>query len=301
MRISKKDEPIEKTVGQYIQSPEDRERITKEFEQEIAGGHRVVSGTKRSDQLVREIPLTLIDPDPDQPRKTMKQEALEQLANSLNTIGLKQLVVVRPHPTSPDRYMLLIGHRRIRAAQLAGWESIAAVVEKDGGSRADTLRDQIAENSQREDIDPFEMGTSLQRFMDTTELSQSGIAKELGLNRTHVVEFLSLNNIPKKLRKRATDAGVDLPKRAWVELARFEGTNNDRDALLKDMMTSKAPWILARDTRRKAKPPNQTPKLYSETFEESDLRITIKSVKHKAVSNARKCKALDAVKDQISK
>src|SRR6266567_2193063 len=102
--------------------------------------------------VVLDIRVDRIDPSPRNPRRRLGQ--LQELADSLREHGLLQPIVVRAHPTSPDRYELVAGHRRLAAAQSLGWSNISAVVRSAESDEAYVLT--LVENLQRQDLSPRE-------------------------------------------------------------------------------------------------------------------------------------------------
>ena len=107
------------------------------------------------------IKLDQIIPDPDQPRKTFKEEALQELQASYSTLGLIQPITVRPHN---GKYMIVVGERRYRATKLDGLEEIECIIREDVKDK--TAREmQFAENSAQEDIPPLEYQELLLRVM----------------------------------------------------------------------------------------------------------------------------------------
>ena len=109
-----------------------------------------------------------ISPDPEQPRKTFGAEAIQELARSLASNGLLQPIVVRPAPDSKpkdQRYIIIAGERRWRAAGELGWETIPAIVRKDL-SLADSAKLQLIENIVRVDLNPVEEARALKKMLD---------------------------------------------------------------------------------------------------------------------------------------
>jgi ParB/RepB/Spo0J family partition protein len=110
----------------------------------------------------KQIPLSHITPDPDQPRKTFRN--IGELAKSLKEVGLKQPITVRPNTLRPGHYILMYGERRYKAAEQLNWMTIGAIVRY-GVKDSSVLADQITENSQREDLDPIEEARGLRAYM----------------------------------------------------------------------------------------------------------------------------------------
>ena len=129
-----------------------------------------------------------------QPRQTMRQEALEELADSIRAQGLIQPIIVRPlterDATGAQRYEIVAGERRWRAAQLAGLGELPAVVKDIPDSAAIAMA--LIENIQRENLSPLEESQSLRRLVDEFELTHQQAAEAIGRSRTAVTNLLRL-------------------------------------------------------------------------------------------------------------
>ncbi len=136
-----------------------------------------------------EIPLSEITPDPKQPRRAFDEEGLETLANSIKRFGVLQPVVVRKEG---EGYLLIAGERRWRASQLAGLDTIPAVVRALGKHQKDTYLESLSENLQRTDLNPVEKARALKRVQDTLGWTHEEIARELGMGRASVSNSLRL-------------------------------------------------------------------------------------------------------------
>ncbi|WP_111642238.1 ParB/RepB/Spo0J family partition protein [Marinimicrobium alkaliphilum] len=142
----------------------------------------------RADGKLAEIPIELIQRGKYQPRRDMHQEALEELAESIKAQGVMQPIVVRP--ISADRYEIIAGERRWRATQLAGLDSIPAVIRDVPDEAAIAMA--LIENIQREDLNPIEEAMALKRLQDEFELTHSEVAQAVGKSRTTVTNLLRL-------------------------------------------------------------------------------------------------------------
>jgi ParB family chromosome partitioning protein len=132
------------------------------------------------------IPIDRIDPNPDQPRRLFDVARLEELARSIERSGLLQPVVVR---RAGDRYELIVGERRWRAAQLAGLKAIPAVVAD--VSPSDRLELAIIENVQRQDLNPIELATAYRALAERGS-TQEEIGRRVGKDRSSVANHLRL-------------------------------------------------------------------------------------------------------------
>ena len=140
---------------------------------------------------LRKLPVEQLQPGRFQPRKDMAPDALEELANSVRAQGIIQPVVVREIDT--DRYEIIAGERRWRAAQLAGLDTIPCLVKE--VSDEATVAIALIENIQREDLNAMEEATALQRLLDDFNLTHQGVADAVGKSRTTVTNLLRLNNL----------------------------------------------------------------------------------------------------------
>ena len=142
------------------------------------------------------IPVDLIEPNPYQPRMSFDQEALEELADSIRTLGLIPPITVRRK--SDSRYQIISGERRFRACRLAGLDMIPAYI-RDTNDQG-MLEMAIVENIQREDLDPIEVAMSYQRLIEECSLTQEQMAIRVGKKRASVTNYLRLLKLPAKIQ-----------------------------------------------------------------------------------------------------
>ena len=140
------------------------------------------------------LPLGLIKPNPDQPRRHFDQAALEELAASVRKQGLLQPLLVRP---KGDAYELVAGERRYRAAQLAGLQEVPVIVRDLDDRQALELA--LVENLQREDLNPLEEALGYQRLLDLGH-SQAQVAEAVGKARSTVTNALRLLQLDEESR-----------------------------------------------------------------------------------------------------
>ncbi|CAN7320374.1 ParB/RepB/Spo0J family partition protein [Variovorax sp. LjRoot84] len=146
------------------------------------------------------IAVELIDYDPSQPRRTFKEESIEELGVSIRTHGVLEPVSLRTHPQLPGRYVVNRGERRVRAARKAGLLKVPAFIDE----RVDPFA-QAAENLHREDMSPFDLAA----FVCAREkegLSKSEIARRLAKPRTYISEAAALIDAPEMIRN-AVESG----------------------------------------------------------------------------------------------
>ena len=151
---------------------------------------------KQSSADILRIPVDLIEPNPYQPRMTFDQEALDELADSIRTLGLIQPITVRK--VAEGKYQIISGERRFRASRLAGMDMIPAYI-RDANDQG-MLEMAIVENIQRENLDPIEVAMSYQRLIEECNLTQEQMAFRVGKKRASVTNFLRLLKLPAKIQ-----------------------------------------------------------------------------------------------------
>lgn len=143
------------------------------------------------------VPIEQIAPNPYQPRKTFNEASIEELARSVREHGIVQPLVVTRHG---DRYKLIAGERRYRAAQKAGLTTVPVVVKEEMGE-GDALQIALIENIQREDLNPIEEAVAYGQLHDEFGLTQEEISKRVGKERSTVANFLRLLKLPDNVKK----------------------------------------------------------------------------------------------------
>lgn len=156
----------------------------------------VNSGEHSSRADIMLIPADMIEPNPFQPRMSFDNEALEELADSIRTLGLIQPITVRRK--GQDRYQIISGERRFRACRLAGMTEIPAYI-RDADDQG-MLEMAIVENIQRKDLDPIEIAMSYQRLIEECNLTQEQMAFRVGKKRASVTNYLRLLKLPAKIQ-----------------------------------------------------------------------------------------------------
>src|SRR5271156_1631190 len=134
-----------------------------------------------------QLDIDLIDPSPYQPRTRFREEALDELARSIQSSGIIQPLVVRP---LGKRFQLIAGERRWRAAQRAGLTKVSAIVRNVPDALA--LEMTLVENIQREDLNAIEAARAFERLMDEFQLTQETVAERTGKDRTTVANSIRL-------------------------------------------------------------------------------------------------------------
>lgn len=146
----------------------------------------------------REIPLSAIEPDPNQPRRTFDQEKLQELAESIKLYGVISPILVRAAKL-PGRFTVISGERRYRASNLAGLSSIPAIVSQADEADERTLALQLVENLQRDDLTPLERAQAIGALRDAHNLSIRDIAEKLSISKSAVQRSLEILQLPDDL------------------------------------------------------------------------------------------------------
>jgi ParB family chromosome partitioning protein len=161
--------------------------------------------TKGTSNL-NEIPIQLIVPNPNQPRREFDQESMNELANSIREVGIITPITLRQMPD--DKYQIIAGERRWRASQLAGLTSIPAYIR--------TVEDEnvmemaLVENIQREDLNAIEIALAYQHMADTMEMTQEKIADRVGKSRTAITNYMRLLKLPAQIQMALKNHEIDM-------------------------------------------------------------------------------------------
>ncbi|MDO5324127.1 MAG: ParB/RepB/Spo0J family partition protein [Clostridia bacterium] len=172
---------------------------------------------------VRMLPIRLIDPNRDQPRRTFDEDALRELAASIEAVGVIQPIIVAE---SGERYSIIAGERRYRASRMAGLDEIPAIVRNWDEQRR--LEAALIENLQRDDLNPIEEALGVKRLMEESSLTQEKVAERLGKSRPAVANLLRLLTLEESVQQLLIEgklsagharALVTVDKKRQVQLA----------------------------------------------------------------------------------
>lgn len=155
-----------------------------------------ISAPSGSDRL-KDVPVEFLQRGKYQPRRDMHPESLEELANSIRAQGVMQPIVVRP--LGPDRYEIIAGERRWRAAQMAELEVVPTLIKDVPDEAAIAMA--LIENIQREDLNPIEEAQALIRLQNEFELTQQEVATAVGKSRTAVTNLMRLMSLQEEVRR----------------------------------------------------------------------------------------------------
>jgi ParB family chromosome partitioning protein len=156
-------------------------------------------------QGVQEVSLTLIKPNPFQPRSDFKAQELEELAGSIKQHGVLQPLIVTQGEDGQG-YLLIAGERRLQAARLAGLQTVPVIVRQ--VSHQEQLELALIENLQREDLNPLEAAQGYRQLAEDFNLSHNDIAAQVGKSRTAVSNTLRLLNLSKTVQKALSSGEI---------------------------------------------------------------------------------------------
>ncbi len=192
---------------------------------------------KELSHTVAMIPVKQISPNPDQPRNDFDPEALQELADSLNTYGLIQPVTVRR--LSPDEFQLISGERRWKASQLAGMEEIPAYIRL--ANDQEMMEMALVENIQRENLNAMEVAITYQRLIEEFSLRHEDLARRVGKKRATITNFLRLLDLPPIVQEVVKEGEISMGHaRALAGLEDFGTQKYFLDKTLKEGLSVRA-------------------------------------------------------------
>src|SRR5262245_37630623 len=191
--------------------------------------------TKNFQEELREVPLALIHVNPYQPRRHFAQTELEELAQSIRTVGLIHPPLVRPQADN-ESYELVSGERRFRAAQLAGLTKIPVMIRH--SSNPISAQAALIENIQRVDLNPIEIAKALRSLIVEFGFQQDDLAQRVGKKRSTVANYLRLLSLPKNIQDSVIQGLISMGHaKAILALEGFEKQNLLHELILRDDLT----------------------------------------------------------------
>lgn len=160
----------------------------------------------RGSSAINDIALDQITPNPEQPRSSFDEEALEDLAASIRELGIIQPLSLRK--TGPDSYQIIAGERRFRAARMAGLASVPAYIRT--ANEAELTEMALIENIQREDLNAIEIALTFRKLIDQYKLTQERLSERIGKKRATIANFLRLLKLPAEVQLGLRDKRVDM-------------------------------------------------------------------------------------------
>ena len=197
------------------------------------------------DKKVMEIPIHDIVPNPYQPRKVFSQSALEELSKSIKVYGILQPITVR---VKDDKYELIAGERRLRAAKLAEIEIIPAIINNMSDESSAVLA--LLENLQREDLNFIEEAMGYDNLIKEHDFTQQQLAEKLGKNQSTIANKLRILRLPNDIKIRLVENNLterharallklpneDLMKQVLEKVIKGELTVKKTEKLIKDIL-----------------------------------------------------------------
>ena len=153
-----------------------------------------------------EIALTMISPNPNQPRTDFDESALQELAASIREIGLVTPITLRQ--MGENEYQIIAGERRWRAATLAGLTTIPAYIRTAEDEKVMEMA--LVENIQREDLNPIEIALAYQHLSETTGMTQERISSRVGKSRTSITNYMRLLKLPAQIQIALKNKDIDM-------------------------------------------------------------------------------------------
>ena len=235
-----------------------KRRLGRGLDALIPGGSRP--------NAVESISIDLIDPNPRQPRRSFDVDALAGLAQSIKERGVVQPILLR---RKNDRYELVAGERRLRAAEMVGLVQVPAIVG-DFEDR-DAMEVALIENLQREDLDPMEEAIALQRLRDDFGLTQEELSNKLGKSRPAIANSLRLLSLEEEIRDSVSRGTIsagharallaigdsDTRMKVFRQVVEKDLSVRQTEELVKSIQESAVATDVSRETsRRPPKDPN---------------------------------------------
>ena len=155
---------------------------------------------------ISEIELSKIEPNPEQPRSIFEEEAMEELATSIRSLGVIQPITLKE--TGPDQYMIISGERRYRASLMAGLDRIPAYIKT--AADENVVEMALIENIQREDLNSIEIALAYQKLIDNYGLTQEKLSERVGKKRTTIANYLRLLKLPAEIQVGLKDRKIDM-------------------------------------------------------------------------------------------
>lgn len=197
---------------------------------------------------VRQLHIDDLNPNPHQPRTHFDGATLTELADSIRAHGIIQPLVVTMAPDQPDRYWIVAGERRWRAARLAGLTVVPAIVRE--ASPQQLMEWALVENVQRDDLNPLEEAVAFQALLADFGLTQAEVAERVGKSRSAVANSVRLLHLPPDAQQAIVDGrisagharallslpAVDLMQTALAEIVARQLSVRQTEALVKQML-----------------------------------------------------------------
>lgn len=241
------------------------------------------SEAKESGQTIHMIPVTQIVPNRNQPRKTFVEEELRDLVESVRRHGILQPVLVRRK--SEDRYELIAGERRFRAATMAQLPAVPAVVRKSNDEESTILS--LIENIQRSNLNPVEEAKAYRQLMDELGATQEAVAERVGRDRASVANICRVLSLPTEVQGMVASGRLTLGHAKVILGIKNAGDQlNLAKRIVRDQLSVRQVEQLVKERSRKARPRRPAGKSLHAEVEDRlrkhlGTRVVIRSKKQK--------------------
>lgn len=227
--------------------------------------------TKNGKRQVVELPISAIQPNPNQPRRYFDPDALNELASSISQVGILQPLTVR---RTGNSWELIAGERRLRAAELAGLSTVPCLTFDISDQSSSLLA--LIENIQRADLDVWEEAAALRKLIDEYHLSQEEAGHQVGISQSAVANKLRLLKLPADVIEQLRSA--NLTERHARALLRLSDADQQRSALTHiirhDLNVAKTEIYIDRLCRQEEKPRKAIP-----IYRTKDVRLFLNTIK----------------------
>jgi len=225
----------------------------------------------RDTTAINEIPLRDITPNPDQPRTTFDEEALEELAQSVRELGIIQPISLRKLETGG--YQIIAGERRFRAARLAGLATIPAYIRQADATQLTEMA--LIENIQREDLNPIEVALTYRKLLEVEGMTQERLSERVGKKRATISNFMRLLRLPSEVQVGLSAKRIDMGHaKALLALPDAASQIKVYKQILKDGLSVRRVEELVKEIAEKAKAlPADEPRKEDKRFSNKDFDI----------------------------
>lgn len=236
---------------------------------------------------VANVDINLIEPNPTQPRTDFDEEKLQELSDSIKTLGIIQPITLRK---TGDKYQIISGERRYRASKMAGLDKIPAYITDVDDSTM--LQMALVENIQREDLNPIEVAFTYNRLIDECKLTQEDLSTRLGKGRSTITNSLRLLKLPDEMQAALKNKVVTVGQiRPLISLEDAEQQKNLFEKVLEYNLSARQVEELVKDPEgyiiRFADKPTEEGNAEENT---DDKKVMVKAVRPKLTDEQKKLK-----------
>lgn len=227
---------------------------------------------------IQMLELTQISQNPNQPRTQFSEENLQELATSIETLGIIQPITVRK--LSNTKFEIVSGERRFRAAKIAGLNKIPVYTRE--ANDHELLEMALVENIQREDLDPIEIGLSYQRLLEEVGMTQEKLSERIGKKRSTIANYVRLLKLDPIIQSGIRDGFLSMGHgRALINIENTDQQLEIYEKIIRKGLSVRATEALVKRAKTEVNPPRPTskPPFYSQVSEtlesllETEVRI----------------------------